>query len=525
MNTDSLPVSVFVTPRLAGADELGAFPDWLQWTRRVKENGLTLTLRCSGNEHDVTVDPQALDPNLWESLFDEGTFVRSFEFDYSGKPVMSYSVRQALSVLKSMYQQAGISLALPEESGQSKAREPLRSAPVARRARCQLELAQRRALARSAPEDAAAATAWAARGDDPVAGAARCRGSRPGTSSAAAKQAVAIPFSVFHHMPTPKDDDDAGPSAQPGLGYGARLPPGACFAQRVYVAPACARHRVRFRAAPRLRAADPPGQYATLSVSGVGAGWDWSIQPQTPDLETACVHLALGDTRLFLTAPRMLDDPTADVPPILGLLDLSPLRFGLAQVDVDGGMHKAIIQAETGSRSRGGTSTRTSSPTLRRTPRSSTRRRPFRRCGRAASLSTRTSARSSCSTSSRSRRRSTTLSKRTDRSHGRFRRGSRPRVSARRLGLPHQRRGTRCRDATYKVENGPTHASGVEEGFVQLAVMQPAPGAEPPSDDLYLHEAVGSLGRVEPGRRDAGTAHAFAPIRRRRSRVSPSTRR
>ena len=26
MNADSLPVSVFVTPRLAGADKLGAFP-------------------------------------------------------------------------------------------------------------------------------------------------------------------------------------------------------------------------------------------------------------------------------------------------------------------------------------------------------------------------------------------------------------------------------------------------------------------------------------------------------------------
>ena len=48
MNADSLPVSVFVTPRLAGADKLGAFPDWLQWTRRLKENGLTLTLRCVG---------------------------------------------------------------------------------------------------------------------------------------------------------------------------------------------------------------------------------------------------------------------------------------------------------------------------------------------------------------------------------------------------------------------------------------------------------------------------------------------
>ena len=97
-------------------------PDWLQWTRRLKENGLTLTLRCEGNEQDVTVDPQRLDPLLWESLFTEDTFVRSFEFDdYSG-PVMSYSVRQALSVLKSIYQQAGVSLALPEDSGQSKER-------------------------------------------------------------------------------------------------------------------------------------------------------------------------------------------------------------------------------------------------------------------------------------------------------------------------------------------------------------------------------------------------------------------
>ena len=123
MNTDSLPVSVFVTPRLAGADKLGAFPDWLQWTRRLKENGLTLTLRCDGNEHDVTVDPQGLDPISGSRSSRRDTFVRSFEFDdYSGRPVMSYSVRQALSVLKSMYQEAGVSLALPEESGQSKER-------------------------------------------------------------------------------------------------------------------------------------------------------------------------------------------------------------------------------------------------------------------------------------------------------------------------------------------------------------------------------------------------------------------
>ena len=46
------------------------------------------------------------------------------------------------------------------------------------------------------------------------------------------------------------------------------------------------------------------------------------------------------------------------------------------------------------------------------------------------------------------------------------------------------------RNAKYAIEDGPSHAAGVEEGFVQLAVTQPAPGAEPASDDLYLHEAI-----------------------------------
>ena len=73
LNADPLPVSVFVTPRLRGADTLGAFPDWLAWTRRLAEHGLTLTLRCNGNEHDVAVDPGPLEPELWEALFTEET--------------------------------------------------------------------------------------------------------------------------------------------------------------------------------------------------------------------------------------------------------------------------------------------------------------------------------------------------------------------------------------------------------------------------------------------------------------------
>ena len=66
VDTDTLPVSVFVSPRLRGAVKLGAFPDWLSWTRRIAEDGLTLTLRCGAETVDVAVDQERLDPGLWE---------------------------------------------------------------------------------------------------------------------------------------------------------------------------------------------------------------------------------------------------------------------------------------------------------------------------------------------------------------------------------------------------------------------------------------------------------------------------
>ena len=35
VDTETLPISLFITPRLRGADRLGAFPDWQLWTERV----------------------------------------------------------------------------------------------------------------------------------------------------------------------------------------------------------------------------------------------------------------------------------------------------------------------------------------------------------------------------------------------------------------------------------------------------------------------------------------------------------
>src|SRR5215204_5909669 len=119
VNPDSLPVSVFVAPRLAGADNLGAFNDWLRWTRHLNEDGMELELHCGSRALTVSIDRRPLQPDLWEQLFKEDTLVRSQTFNdlshyYLDRSIISYSVRQCLSALKSIYQEASVTLALPD---------------------------------------------------------------------------------------------------------------------------------------------------------------------------------------------------------------------------------------------------------------------------------------------------------------------------------------------------------------------------------------------------------------------------
>src|SRR5216683_2176213 len=77
----TLPVSVIVSPRLAGGTELGAFPDWVKWTGDLKDDGLVLTFRNGSRTTDVGIDTTVLRPDLWAALFNEKTLVRSHEFD------------------------------------------------------------------------------------------------------------------------------------------------------------------------------------------------------------------------------------------------------------------------------------------------------------------------------------------------------------------------------------------------------------------------------------------------------------
>ena len=352
LNTDTSPVSVYVSPRLFGAHMLGAYPDWLHWTKLLKEKGFTIEVQCGTQITAIQINRDLLQPELWEELFKDDTLVRPFDFpDYSNRDVLSYSVRQTFSALKATYQKAGLDLGLPDY---------LERDPSERRKSNRQKLTEM-IDGLDVHWDGRLAPKWRAmvrirqptkdtlkyQNTPPLSGPLDSEGAIVAEPNAEALNKIALPFSVFHHMPTPeyKHNRDANDNlaldtknlldfhkvlsslnSYPdllralGLVFDLELPPN--FVQI------------------------PAGKYGTLWVSKAIAGWSWSVIPETPQLKTAYVLKKIGGKNLFCNAPRYLDDPTFPIA-VIGLLRLNPDDFGLAQLDVDGGMHKTINLAET----------------------------------------------------------------------------------------------------------------------------------------------------------------------------------
>ncbi len=352
-----LPVSVIVSPRLRGESKLGAYPDWVQWTELLRQRGLTLVLRCGTDTREFEIDREVLQPQLWAQLFNESTFVRSYEYkDYSQRGLLTYSVRDTLSAIKTVYQEAAVELALPVDTTRSqeqhggnrgKLAEILSGMEVnwdgklARRWRASvrqyadnqhgyLRGRQARLLDGEgliiAPRDPVTFQ----RPDLPFSL------SEPSTFQSAAK-----PFAVFHHMPTPpQKDNPVVIDTDTAIDFHQAL-----SSLNSYPALLRALGLVFDLELPvDFVAQTAPTKFGTLSVAQ--ASWDWALPTTSPELETAYVHLPAGTNSLFLTAPLALKEANA---PFLatGLIALDPTSFGLAQVDVDGAMHKAIMTAET----------------------------------------------------------------------------------------------------------------------------------------------------------------------------------
>jgi hypothetical protein len=504
VDADPLPVSVLVTPRLRGADRLADYDDWRHWTERLSDDGLTLTLRSGERRADVEIDRAPLEPRLWEALFDDETPVRSHVFDdYSDRAVLSYSMRLALSTLKSIYQDAAVRLALPDPPRPVPGRDERGNRGVLRDLLEGLAVhwnprtgqRWRRELRGSQGAAAFMGAAVASRGAlDP-------EGLIPGRPDPARARAAALPFAVFHHMPTPKRDE-LRPDWDTLFDFHQAI-----SALHAYRAMQRALGLVFDLEVPAdLVPAAADIQAEPLSVADAAPGWRWAVRATVPELDTGCVHLRLEDRRaIFLAAPRRLSEPSPTE--VVGLLDLDPGGFGLAQVDVDGAMHKAIMLAETWhepDRDRNLEATAAPEPAPHPEVFDSEATLPALRSG-GLSLYADGRAQHLLDAIAQS-----------GAFNGALERGGRqPRpfsaedlVRGYRLDVWDSRTG-----GWHSLHAGREHyrigeeeyEAGAQEGFVQLAVTEPAGGADPATDDLYLHEAIArwtgwSLSAPPPGK-------------------------
>ena len=356
-NIKTLPVSVFVSPRLSGENVLSAYPDWLDWTARRHEYGLSITFQCNGNTLTVEAPRDKLRPDLWTALFNKDTKVDSFTFDgddYYNRFVPSYSVRDGSSALKATYQAAAISLAIPApdylggDEG-SWRRRVLRSLLDGYEVNWNPQIGDKWRKDQKREQRSHLTT--------PPSGPKYSRNQigsdtllktgiiKPGsTASSDLHKSLVQRYAVFNHIPpgapgpvtinhdTVLDFHKALTSLNNypilqrmlGLVFDMELP-------------------VDFIALSSILGGTPSPGY--LKITNVDGHWDTSTTTTIPTTKTAYIHTRTNSDHIFYSAPRYFSDHIEPLG-VQGLLNLDPSYYGIAQVDVDGSINKTIILAE-----------------------------------------------------------------------------------------------------------------------------------------------------------------------------------
>jgi hypothetical protein len=342
---EAIAVSVILSPRLSGADVLGGYPDWVNWPQHCRDHGLKATFECNGAQLEVDLDLSALRPDLWERLFTAQTFVRSYEFDdYSRSFVASYDTRLAHGLIQSAYQRIGIDYAEIDTRIEADGRQGRRArfagemrgfsrdpAKTLAQLRDQLSKAHPEALAsalgRSVPADAVRADGLLATGAiDPA-----------DAGLPEARLRLVQSWQVFHHIPQGAELDL---DTEHVLDFHQALS-------------ALGPHRILQRYLGLAFDLTLPTEFVTggehapgqLRIVGLNAGWSSDVTTAVPATSTAYLYFTEKNQRWFAVAPAVTLGSAAG-PTQLGLLRLDPRWFGVAQLDVDGALHKTVQQAD-----------------------------------------------------------------------------------------------------------------------------------------------------------------------------------
>ena len=351
-DADPWPVSVYVAPRLFGADALGAFPDWLAWTQRLIDQPLSLEFTTPGGPIVLPIDTSGLRPDLWAAMFNDQTYVRSHTFDdYSGAAVLSWPERYALSMVKGIYAQAGVELALPDRNRYDSREDSAHHRRLVRELvhgltvnwddrRAEEHRAFERDYSRAANPIFPMSYAPDAIGADGLL-------TLPGTPTEAdrvRRERMMGMFAVVNHVPPGKPLDDP-PDLDRLIDFHQAL-----SALNSYPELLRDLGLVLDFQLPGGRLDLGGAATGTISVTAVvNADWqlaDTAVPPALPTLATRYFLASAGGSTLFGVPPAGFGGPDSQLETLLGLLNLHPARYGLAQVDVDGALHKLIMLAK-----------------------------------------------------------------------------------------------------------------------------------------------------------------------------------
>jgi hypothetical protein len=329
--TGQLRVNVYLSPRLSGAATLAGFPDWLDWPGLIKSHGLSVSLQCGGSTATVPAATGPLRPDIWQAIFTRDATVQAYPRpQYSQRLLVSYPAQDVLAYLTSTYQLAARAALADGDDG------------VLPRLLEELTFRDGTESTLDSALSELRVTMWRQQQGQGNGGTIQAAAQSP-----ASIRDMATRFALYNRMPSapnraplsssPADFAKlldfhqalgalaAHPPLLPALGLvlPLELPTGLC----------------------------PPspasGSYLTLAVTAVMPGWPWSDPPVLGQVPTAFVR---GDG-IFAAAPatdpagvQAGDFAQGDV--VGGFLALDPAYFGLLGVDIDGALIKAMGLAD-----------------------------------------------------------------------------------------------------------------------------------------------------------------------------------
>jgi hypothetical protein len=345
----ALRLSVFLTPRLAGAAELNSFPDILHWATQVKNHGLKFKLTDGTHSTVAAVSTTGLRPDIWGAIFTPKTLVEPYVIpDFEKNLFISYPAYDAMAYAKFAYQMLSANV-LQDTSDQEPIlntllkdlafRDNEKSNLDAALSQLRVSLWQQQNSGGLIGLRAATATAASTSPDG-----------MPTTGSQPANTRDMIQlFALYHNMPpapnrpplpqTPADFAKlldfhkalTAISSYPlllralGLVFDLEIP-----ANALGNSPAV-----------------PGGAYSTVAVAEVTPGFKWKVAPTFFLPKTSYFRSSKQFAAAPITTSANVASGNYDSGDVIdGFLVLSPSGFHLAQIDLDGALLQALSLAD-----------------------------------------------------------------------------------------------------------------------------------------------------------------------------------